>query len=301
MTALEEHALVVREGYRRARRLTRAHAKSFSLAAWALPPARRDAARALYAFCRRLDDLVDTATSTAELPERLAEAHAIIAALHGNARRPTLREPWDAAELIALGDAIRRFDIPQAPMHDLVRGVEMDLTRRRYPDFAALDVYCFRVAGTVGLMLTPVLGYDHPGALRAAVDLGRAMQLTNILRDVREDLERGRIYLPQNELAAFGVTEADLARGSTTPRVRRLMAWQIARARRCYGRARAGIRHLQGFRSRLTVRLMANVYADILCVIERRGYDVFHARAVVSAPRKAALAAGALLPWGSPA
>jgi hypothetical protein len=153
--------------------------------------------------------------------------------VHGPDALPAVDPPWHRAELAALRDAIRRYDIPVAPFRELVAGVEMDLTRRRYPTFAHLDLYCFRVAGTVGLMLAPVLGYSRPRALRAAADLGRAMQLTNILRDVREDLGRGRVYLPQDELAAFGVSEDDLARGHMSGRMRRLFEWQIARARAC--------------------------------------------------------------------
>ena len=285
---------LVREGYRRARALTRAHGRSFALAAWALPAPRRDAARALYAFCRRLDDLVDEAAPSPHLARRLAEARALIGALRGPGALTAVGAPWDAAELAALRDAVHRWDIPQAPFLELIAGVEMDLTRRRYATFADLDLYCFRVAGTVGLMLAPVLGYSRPRALRAAADLGRAMQLTNILRDVREDLERGRIYLPQDELAAFGVSEDDLAQGHMSGRMRRLFEWQIARARHWYTRGRAGIRLLHGARSRLTVRLMATLYADILRAIEEREYDVFRDRAIVPGRRRLLLVARCL-------
>jgi phytoene synthase len=273
------------------------HARSFSLAAWALPPRRRDAARALYAFCRRLDDLVDESAPSLALRKRLVEARALVRAVYGTGALPVAGPPWDAAELAALRDTIRRWEIPEGPFRDLIAGVEMDLTQRRYATFAALDAYCFRVAGTVGLMLAPVLGYTTPRALAAAADLGRAMQLTNILRDVREDLERGRVYLPQDELGAFGVTEDDLARGRMSGRMRRLLVWQIARARRYYASGRAGIRFLRGVRARLTVRLMSALYADILRTIEAADYDVFHERAVVPARRKAALIARCLAGW----
>ena len=283
-------ATLVRDGYRRARALTSAHARSFSLAAWALPPRQRDAARALYAFCRRLDDLVDETTPSLDPAARLTEARALVRAVHGTGTLPAVGAPWDAAELAALRDTVRRFDVPEAPFHDLIAGVEMDLEQQRYPTFSALSGYCYRVAGTVGLMLAPVLGYTRPRALHAAEDLGRAMQLTNILRDVREDLGRGRVYLPQDELATFGVTEDDLARGRMSGGMRRLFAWQIARARRYYAAGRTGIRFLHGARARLTVRLMATLYADILRTIEAHDYDVFRERAVVSGRRKAALA-----------
>jgi phytoene synthase len=285
---------VVREGYRRARSLTRTHARSFALAAWALPSRRRDAARALYAFCRRLDDLVDESAPSLALRQQLVEAHALVGAVCGTGALPAVPPPWDAAELAALRDTVRRWNIPERPFRDLIAGVEMDLTQHRYATFAELDLYCFRVAGTVGLMLAPVLGYTRRRALSAAADLGRAMQLTNILRDVREDLERGRVYLPQDELAAFGVTEDDLARGRMSGRMRRLLTWQIERARRYYARGRAGIRLLRGVRARLTVRLMSALYADILRTIEDADYDVFRERATVPGRRKAALIARCL-------
>jgi phytoene synthase len=285
---------VVREGYRRARSLTRTHARSFSLAAWALPSPQRDAARALYAFCRRLDDLVDEPAPSLARRQPLVEARALVSAVHGTGALPDVGPPWDLTELAALRDTVRRWDIPEGPFHHLIVGVEMDLTERRYATFAALDLYCFRVAGTVGLMLAPVFGYTRPRALAAAADLGRAMQLTNILRDVREDFERGRVYLPQDELAAFGVTEDDLARGRMSGRMKRLLAWQIERARRYYAIGGAGIRLLRGVRARLTVRLMTALYADILRTIEDADYDVFRERAVVSGRRKAALVARCL-------
>ena len=290
---------LVREGYRRARTLTETHGRSFALAAWALPAARRDAARALYAFCRRLDDLVDEAAPASDVARRLVDTSALIEIVHGPDALPAVDPPWHRAELAALRDAIRRYDIPVAPFRELVAGVEMDLTRRRYPTFAHLDLYCFRVAGTVGLMLAPVLGYSRPRALRAAADLGRAMQLTNILRDVREDLGRGRVYLPQDELAAFGVSEDDLARGHMSGRMRRLFEWQIARARGLYAGGRAGIRFLEGARSRLTVRLMAALYADILRAIEAQDYDVFRSRAVVPGRRRLVLVARCLAGRGA--
>jgi len=285
-----------REGYRRAHALTRAHAKSFHFASWALGGARRRGALALYAFCRRLDDLVDEPQAGADLTARLARARMLVAAVHGAAPigDADVPPPFHPAEVAALRDTVRRFAIPEAPFQDLVSGVEMDLTVTRYPDRAALDLYCYRVAGTVGLMMVPLLGYDDAAALGPAADLGRAMQLTNILRDVGEDLGRGRIYLPQDELAAAGITEAQLHAGRVDERWVGFMRGQVARARALYARAVCGIPLLHGARSRLTVRLMAAVYGDILRVIEAQGCDVFRRRAVVPGRRKLVLAAGAL-------
>ncbi len=286
----------VRAGYRRAHTLTRQHARSFHFASWALGGARRHGALALYAFCRRLDDMVDEPEAGADVAERLARARHLVTAIHGTVplEAAEIPPPFHPDEVAALRDTIRRFAIPEQPFQELIAGIEMDLTIRRYPDWPALDLYCYRVAGTVGLMMAPLLGYEDPAALRPAADLGRAMQLTNILRDVGEDLQRGRIYLPQDELAAAGISEAQLRAGRVDDRWVSFMQEQIARARALYRRAARGIPLLRGMRSRLTVRLMATVYGDILRAIEAQRYDVFARRAVVPGRRKLVLAAGAL-------
>ena len=288
---------LVRQGYRRARTVTRRHARSFSLASLLLFGARRRAAFALYAFCRRLDDLVDRADgSDGSLSERLSRARALIASLYSEA--PRLADPrrgpvdarlasapaddaWEVAELAALRDTIDRFGVPEQPFQDLVSGMEMDVSGHRYATFADLQLYCDRVAGTVGLLLCPVLGTSDPRAPGAAADLGRAMQLTNILRDVREDLARGRVYLPEDELAAFGLTREDLMAGTVDERWRAFMASQIARARVYYARAATGVRWLTGPGTQRMVKLMGALYGGILGDIEARGYDVFSARAHV--------------------
>jgi phytoene synthase len=284
-------------GYRRARALTRTHARTFHFASHALPPDRRRAALALYAFCRRVDDLVDEpglGWRPDELRARLSRARGLVRGLYGDGPPVAVDPPFDADELAALGDSVRRWGIPQEPIQDLICGVEMDLTVRRYATFAELDLYCYRVAGTVGLLMAPILGCRDPRALGAAADLGRAMQLTNILRDVGEDLERDRVYLPQDELAAAGLHEADLAAGRVDERFRAFMCRQVARARDYYRRGLAGVPALSGWRCRLTVRLMALIYRDILRVIEAQGHDVFRGRAVVPTRRKLLLAASAM-------
>jgi 15-cis-phytoene synthase len=285
---------LVRAGYRSARGLTRAEAKSFYVASALLFGARRRAAFALYAFCRRLDDVVDTGPA-AGLAGRLRLARAVVASLYQGAAAPPAALPlWPPAELAALADTIARFHIPEGPFQDLLSGMEMDVRGVRYRRFAELDRYCYCVAGTVGLMLCPVLGYSHPAALPAAADLGRAMQLTNILRDVKEDAARGRVYLPSEELSAFGLEEADLRRGQVDERLRAFLRWQIARARAYYARAALGVRYLKGFGTRRMVRLMGALYGGILLAIEAQGYDVFSARAHLPTSAKLRLAARAL-------
>lgn len=285
--AIDRRAL--RRGYRHAQQVARRCAGSFYFASFLLFGARRRAAFALYAFCRRLDDLVDLG-SGADLPFRLRQARARIRSLFGAPALAAPREDIERLEHAALADTVQRFAIPEAPLQELVSGMEMDLTRSRYETYEELDLYCHRVAGTVGLMLAPVLGCDREWALGPAADLGKAMQLTNILRDVREDLERGRIYLPLEELRAFGLTEEDLARGVVDGRWRAFMRFQIARARALYRRAEEGLPALSAFGARRMVRLMAAVYGDLLRVIEDRDYDVFSSRAYVTGERKLALA-----------
>ncbi len=217
-----------------------------------------------------------------------------MSAVYASAPPSHVPAPWHPDEIAALHHTVWRFAIPEAPFQELIDGVEMDLTVRRYPTFAALERYCYRVAGTVGLMMTPVLGYADPAALGPAADLGRAMQLTNILRDVAEDLRRDRVYLPQDELHAAGLDDEFLRRGRPDGRFRELMRAQVARARVFYARSRAGIPYLTSARSRRTVALMGALYGDILRVIEAQDYDVFRGRAVVPGRRKLALAAGVL-------
>jgi phytoene synthase len=302
----------VAQGYQLARQVTRHHAKSFFFASYLLFGARRKAAFALYAFCRRLDDLVDEGAeglTPVHLKARLAKARQMVAEVYlpmpelaapgmdspaERLMRAREQSPWEASEFAALKHCVRHFRIPEQPFQELISGMEMDLTKDRYATFEELDLYCYRVAGVVGLMLTPVLGCSDERAASPAADLGRAMQLTNILRDVREDLERGRVYLPAEELRAFGLTEDDLRRGLVDERWRDFMRFQLHRARAYYARAAAGVPLLTGFGSQRMVRLMGGLYGDLLRVIEARDYDVFSARAFVPARRKLALAAAAM-------
>ncbi|MBZ4407497.1 phytoene/squalene synthase family protein [Myxococcus sp. MISCRS1] len=310
MSTTDEKALV-RRGYWLARRVTRHHAKSFFFASYLLFGQRRKAAFALYAFCRRLDDLVDEAGPDGEeLAVRLDRARRMVAELYvpmpelasrelgppnDRVAGVAARSPWDAGEFAALAHTVRLYRIPEQPFQDLISGMEMDLTKNRYETWEELDLYCYRVAGVVGLMLTPVLGCSDVSALQPAADLGRGMQLTNILRDVREDLERGRVYLPARELAHFGLSEEDLHRGKVDARWRDFMRFQVARARVYYARAAQGVPSLTGFGSQRMVRLMGAIYGDILREIEVRDYDVFSSRAFVPTGRKLSLAAATFL------
>lgn len=288
---------VTARGYLECREVTRRHAKSFFLASALLGRERRRSAFALYSFCRRLDDLIDVA-SPDDRGRALAKVDALLTAVYAGEAPEREGLPWSAAELAAFADTVRRHQIPRQPFDDLVAGMQMDLVQNRYRTFAELERYCYRVAGTVGLMLSHVLGFTRPDALARAIDLGIAMQLTNILRDVREDAQRGRSYLPEDELAAFGLSSESLASGVTGERWTAFLRCQIARARAYYLRAALGVPQLRS--GRWMVRAMAALYGAILEAIERRGYDVFSARAFVSMPRKVQLLCAAALPVPPP-
>jgi phytoene synthase len=267
--------------YVRAERVTAEWARSFYFASRFLPPGKRRAVFALYDYCRFADNLVDTRGSRPVDAVRadLASLGEQITALQAGA--PCEDERW-----LALADTMQRYPIPLEPLLDLLEGVEMDLEPVEIPDFATLQGYCRRVAGSVGLMLGPILGAP-PDALReSGVRLGIAMQLTNVLRDIGEDLTNGRVYLPADELARFDLDRRRLEARRVTPEFRRFMAFQVSRARRLFRSGGNVVAAFPSDGSRLTVRLLQKTYAAILDAIERLDYDVFRARAYVSAPRK---------------
>jgi len=264
---------------RACRAVTRKHAKSFFFASHVLPAEKRDASYAVYAFCRRADNLVDEARS-GESPESLrAQLHKLRSMLE--AAYSTDAEFTDP-ELRALSHTVRTMNIPIGYFSDLLKGGEMDLSVSRYETFEELQVYCYRVASVVGLIMAHILGSLSPEALLRAADLGTAMQLTNILRDVGEDARRGRIYLPLADLRRFGVEERGLTAGRMTPSMRAMLAFQIDRSRAYYDRASLGIPLLPDDGSRFCVRLMSELYSGILGEIEKSDYDVFGGRAYVS-------------------
>jgi phytoene synthase len=253
--------------------IVRFHSKSFSLSSRFLPYEKRRAVWAVYAFCRTADDIVDRVGDPAE---RLAAIDAwesqLRSAYAGHASNPIYR---------AFADALARFDLPIAAALDLLRGARMDISVNRYATYAELSDYCYLVASTVGVLTMPVLGAssaDDPSSY--AVTLGRAMQLTNIVRDVGEDARMDRIYLPADEMALFRYTEADLFAGTVDERFVGLMRFQIERARRLYREAEPGIAKLLP-ESRYAVRLAMHLYRSILDAVEANGYDVFTRRAYV--------------------
>lgn len=262
---------------------TRRYAKTFYFASRVLPREKRLAAYALYAFCRYADEIVDSAGAIADPPAALRELSLLRERLVALYAQLDAREP----EPGAFHATVRTYGIPLEYFLDLLRGVEMDLMKKRYRDVAELDEYCYCVASTVGLIMTKVFGADdEEKALLHAVELGKAMQLTNILRDVGEDYHWGRLYLPAEDLKRFGVREENLKDGQVTPEFVALMKCQIRRARDLYARAEAGIPTLTNDGSRLCVRLMSRTYAEILSAIEANGFDTLSRRAYVPLARK---------------
>lgn len=276
--------LPLAECYRLCRDVAREHSKTFYLSSLFLAPSKRRAIWAIYAYCRTADDIVDRLA--AGRPDRLAalDAHEekLLAAVDGGAEEPIF---------IALADAMARFAIPIEAARDLLRGGRMDVSVSRYETIDELLVYCDLVAATVGLLTAPILGYERPEALAYGVNLGRAMQLTNILRDVGEDARMGRIYLPLAELRRFGCSEEGIFAGTIDDAWVALMRFQIDRARALYAEAEPGIALLESD-ARYTVRLALDLYRKILDAIEANGYDVFTKRAYV--PLRDKLTAAAL-------
>ncbi len=269
--------------------IIREHSASFYFSARLLPPAKRAAILALYAFCRTSDELVDRAAERGLDAAATAEALAAWAARC----RPLYPAPGEADPVVlAWADTRRRFGIPQAPADELLAGVSMDISIARYATWADLWMYCYRVASTVGQMSMRITGALDPTAANYAIKLGIALQLTNILRDVGEDARQGRIYLPLADLARFGYTPDDLQAGRIDDRFVALMRFEIARARALYAEAWPGIALLPRD-SRLAVAVAARVYRAILARIEANGYDVFSRRARVPTAGKLMLLADA--------
>ena len=246
------------------RRLTRRSRSNFYYAFLFLPRRRREALYAVYAFCRLVDDAADDARTPDEARQRLAFFRRELDAVWGDA------EPQHEASR-ELRAAVRAFPIRREDMEAVIEGCEWDATRRRYETWEELRAYCYRVASAVGLMCIEIFGYRSPRARQYAIDLGLALQLTNVLRDVGEDARRGRLYLPLEDLAAFEVDESEVMVGLRTPAVRRLLAFEARRARGLYLSARAAIGEAE--RARLVVaEIMGDIYESLLDELERRGF-----------------------------
>jgi len=242
-----------------------------------LPTDRRRAITALYAFCREIDDAVDDCADPGVAAATLAWWRTELASLDGGTpRHPVTR---------ALAPLAAQYGITAARLNEIVDGMEMDLRQNRYADFAALERYCYRVAGVVGLLAAGIFGYANPQTLRYAETLGTAFQLTNVLRDVGEDARRDRIYLPLDELQRFGVSPADVLAGRHTEAFARLMAFQIQRAEQYYDRALA-LLPAEDRRAQRPGLVMAAIYRTLLREIRRDGGRVLAHRIALTPIRK---------------
>ena len=249
----------VQAAYAEVERVTRREARNFAYGIRVLPRPKRQAVAAIYAFARRVDDIADGRLPVAEKRARLQQM------------RTALDSPSDDPVFVALADARARFRIGDQPLHDLVVGGLQDTEKDRYADFAELDRYCRLVAGAVGVACVAIYG-SHD--VERAATLGVALQLINIVRDVREDWELGRVYLPQDELAAYGVAEDDISARRVTPQWRALMAFQASRAR-AYLQDGLALRASLDSRSAACVSTFAGLYRATLDRIEASGFDVF--------------------------
>ena len=254
-----------------ARAITRKSASNLALAFVLLPREKRDAMSALYAFCREIDDVADDESIPIEKRRReLARWREDIGATCAN-KTPQFRTNQDLQPFIA------RHKLPFTLFDELIRGVEMDLDIKRYETFEQLEQYCYRVASVVGLLSIEIFGYKNPGCRLYADHLGKALQLTNILRDVRTDAERGRIYLPLKQLAIHGVPERDILESKYSERFYGVAQAAAARARDHYAAARQAL-PAEDRKSMVSAELMGSVYWNLLRKLERQRFDVFGPR-----------------------
>ena len=262
-------------------RLTRKSRSNFFFAFLLLPRAQREAIFAVYAFCRIVDDTVDVGGDRAAQRAALERWRGEIARVfEGAPEHPAAQR---------LQEVIGLFPIPRSALEEIIAGVEMDLDRSSYETFEALYPYCYRVASAVGLCSIAIFGHTDPRARDYAVNLGIALQLTNILRDVQPDARMGRVYLPQEDLRRFGVTAADLREGRYTPRFVELMTWEAARAHDYYARAWRAL-PLVDQRRLFAAEIMGYTYFALLRAMEARRFQVFGERVTVPALRRIGIA-----------
>ena len=280
--------------YSHCQRVTKENARNFYYTFRPMPAAKRRAMYAVYAYCRLCDDIAD-----GELP--IGEKYQ---GFEGVRRNLQASEPSgeDAPMFRALRHAAQDYQIPYSYFEEILQGVEMDMVKTRFATFDELREYCYKVASVVGLVCIRIFGFEDAKAKEYAVDMGLAMQLTNILRDVKEDAERDRIYIPQDEMSRFGYTEDELKQCAVTDAFRSLMEYQSARARRYFESSRR-LFPLISSDARTCPKLMHATYSGILERIELAGFNVFERRIGLSAAAKllllARLWAGSLLPAAS--
>jgi len=257
----------IKQGHYLAARITKKYAKSFYAASVFLPRDKKYAIFSIYAICRINDEAVDN-NATPDKEGALLEFKEKLDAAYGTSA-------LNDSLLLALREAAIKYAVPRKYFEELLSGMHMDLCKNRYQNFQELYQYCYKVASVVGLMLLKIFDNQNLDLEKYAVDLGIAMQLTNILRDIKEDYLKERVYLPQDEMANYGVTDYDLSSGIVNENFKSLLKFQIARARQYYRNSQAGLKIIKDRRCRLTATVMKEMYIRILDTIEKNNYDVF--------------------------
>ena len=273
------------QSYEECKRLNALHGKTYYLATLLLPAAKRPPVHALYGFARYADEIVDDLASTLTPEEK-----AVALRTWGDSVLADLRL-GKSDDLIgrALVDTVTKYSIPLEYFDAFMVSMEMDLTVTRYKTFEDLMTYVYGSAVVIGLEMLPILGYSDPRAIEAATALGTAFQLANFIRDIGEDIDRGRIYMPLDDLARFGVSEEMLLKREMTPEIIEAVKYQIARVRELQEKAEAGIQYLDPI-SRPCIRAASELYCGIVDEIEANGYDIFNKRATTSTWRRARVA-----------
>lgn len=274
--------LYFQKPYLQAKEITQKGAKNFGFAFLFLPKKHQRAMEAVYSFARMVDDISDEeGLSIEENRNRLNLCREELQdAIHGEASSPVF---------LALSDTIQRFQIPGEYFFELIEGMEMDLEKNRYPTFEELWDYCYHVASVVGLISLEIFGYSHEKARDYGISMGIALQLTNIIRDIEEDLNRNRIYLPQRELEKFCITEEELKQKKMTPKLRKFLHFQVERAKTYYQESSA-LFSLVPASTRYCPMALWDIYRHILLEIEKEDFEIFGKRIGISKGKKIFLA-----------
>jgi len=267
-----------------AKEISRKSKSSFYYAFNLLPAEQRDAMNTVYAFCRQTDDIVDEGNLSDDYKyEKLRKWRIELEkSLQGHSDYPLINK---------LSKTIQHFNIPLEPFFDLIKGMEMDLQKKRYLTFDDLQKYCYNVASTVGLMCIEIFGYRHPSAKDFAINLGIALQLTNILRDVKKDAEKGRIYLPKEDLDKFNYFEDDVLNNKYNENFQRMMQYQVDRAREYFNAATACL-NLEDKKAMFAARAMQHIYFRMLKKIVDADYDVYNNKIRISTAKKVGISLG---------
>jgi phytoene synthase len=281
---------LLQESYEECRRLNALHGKTYYLATLILPKKKRPHVHALYGFARYADEIVDDLASTLSPAEKAHHLRSWGETVLGDLRKGS------SEDLIgrALVNTVNEFSIPLEYFEAFMDSMEMDLTVTRYENYEALMKYVYGSAVVIGLEMLPILGYSDERAIEAAADLGRAFQLANFIRDIGEDIDRGRIYMPLDEMKRFGVSEAQLLEKTMTPELTEFIKFQIDRVKSLQASADAGIQYLDPI-SRPCIRAASELYCGIVDEVVANGYDIFTKRATTSQWRRARVASLALI------